>query len=56
MPNLDTAIITEPQRIAATYLNARHSPLNVRAVKITFWGFMVPNLTGNLTGECPLTH
>lgn len=32
MPNLDAAIKTEPQHIAAIYPNARHPPLNVRAV------------------------
>lgn len=32
LPDLDTSIKTEPQHIAAIYPNARHPPLNVRAI------------------------
>lgn len=32
LPELDTSIKTEPQHIAAIYPNARHPPLNVRAI------------------------
>ena len=32
LPELDRSIKTEPQHIAAIYPNARHPPLNVRAI------------------------
>lgn len=53
LPELDTSIKTEPQHIAAIYPNARHPPLNVRAIIDYYWTRSVHRFTGSLnkTGD-----